>query len=136
MNTLKQIFQLQSIPCVYLHDNLKRLQTKTCFDASFMCLSRSVAFRVTFNDLCCGFLSCIHLKVTDQSWQISPNDFVLHFEIVFCSLLTSNWEVSASRSLYSFISFIEITQKVVVSWYIENIQTILRTGKHTLSVFE
>ena len=53
----------------------------------------------------------------------------------FCSLLTSNWEVSVSRSLYSFISFIQVTQKVAVSWYIENIETILRTGKHTLSVF-
>ena len=48
--TLKQIFQLESIPCVYLHDILKRLLPKVCFDSSFMCLSRFVAFRVTFND--------------------------------------------------------------------------------------
>ena len=46
--TLKQIFQLESIPCVYLHDMLKRLLAKVCFDASFMCLSRFVAFHVTF----------------------------------------------------------------------------------------
>ena len=47
---LKQIFQLQSIPCLHLHDILKRLLAKVCFDASFMCLSRFAAFRVTFND--------------------------------------------------------------------------------------
>ena len=46
--TLKQIFQLENIPCVYLHDLLKRLLAKVCFNASFMCLSRFVAIRVTF----------------------------------------------------------------------------------------
>ena len=44
--TLKQIFQLESIPCVCLHDILKRLLVKVCFDASFMYLSRFAAFRV------------------------------------------------------------------------------------------
>ena len=72
--TLKQIFQLKSIPCVYLHDILKWLWAKACFDASFMCLFGFVAFRVTLNDLCCwtqrcGLLSCIQLWLTDQSWQ-------------------------------------------------------------------
>ena len=62
--------------------------------------------------------------------------FRITLQSCFCNLLTLNWEVSVGRSLYSFISFIEITQKVVLSWYIENIKTILRTGKHTLSVFE
>ena len=51
--TLKQIFPLENIPCVHLYDISKRLLGKVCFDASFMCLSRFVAFRVTFNDLCC-----------------------------------------------------------------------------------
>ena len=73
--TLKQIFQLESIPCVYLDDTLKRLLAKICFDALFMCLSRLVAICVTFNDLCCskqrsGLLSHIHLRVTHRSWQI------------------------------------------------------------------
>ena len=45
--TLKQIFQLESIPCVYLHDILQILLAKVCLDASFMCLSRFVAFSVT-----------------------------------------------------------------------------------------
>ena len=48
--TLKQFFQLESIPCVYLHDILKRLSAKVCFDPSFMCWTRFVVFRVTFND--------------------------------------------------------------------------------------
>ena len=42
--TLKHIFQLESILCVYLHDILKRLVTKVCFDALFTCLFRSVVF--------------------------------------------------------------------------------------------
>ena len=48
MKTLKQIFQLESIPCVYLHDILKRLPAKLCLDVSFMCLSGFVSFRVIF----------------------------------------------------------------------------------------
>ena len=51
--TLKQIFRLERIPCVYLHDFLKKLLAKAGFDASFKCLFRFVAFRVTLNDLCC-----------------------------------------------------------------------------------
>ena len=88
MKTLKQIFQLESIPCVYLHDFMKRLLAKVCFDALFMCLSRFVAFRVTFNDSCCslqrcGLLSFLHLWITNQSWQTGPNESVLHLEINF-----------------------------------------------------
>ena len=37
MNRLKQIFQLESIPCGYLHVILRRLLAKFCFDASFLC---------------------------------------------------------------------------------------------------
>ena len=51
--TLKQIFHLEKIPCVYLHDILKRLLAKAGFDASFMCLLGFVSFRNTLNDLCC-----------------------------------------------------------------------------------
>ena len=46
--TLEQIFQLESISCVYLHDILKRLFAKVCFESSFMCLSRFDAFSVIF----------------------------------------------------------------------------------------
>ena len=86
--TLKQIFQLECIPCVHLHEILKRLLANVCLDALFMCLFRFVAFRVTFNDLCCrtqrcGLLSLIHFKVADESWQTGPNESVLHFEVVF-----------------------------------------------------
>ena len=51
--TLKQIFQFENIPWVYLHGILKRLLAKVCFDASFMCLFGFVAIRVTLNDLGC-----------------------------------------------------------------------------------
>ena len=51
--TLKQIFRLERILFEYLHDILKKLLEKICLDASFMSLFRFVAFRVTFNDLCC-----------------------------------------------------------------------------------
>ena len=51
--TLKQIFHLENIPWVYLHDILKKLLGKDCFDASFMCVSRFVALCGTSNDLCC-----------------------------------------------------------------------------------
>ena len=87
LNTLKQIIQLENIPCVYLHDNLKKLVAKVCFDASFLCLSRFVAFRFILNEVCCwrqrcGLLSRIQLKLTDQIWQTGPNETVLHFEVV------------------------------------------------------
>ena len=45
--TLNQLFLLENIFCLHLHDILKRLLGKVCFDASLMCLSRFVAFRVT-----------------------------------------------------------------------------------------
>ena len=83
LNTLKQIFQLESVPCVCLHDFLTGLLAKVCFVASFMCLSRFLAFPVTFNELCCGLLSCIHLWLTDQGWHTGPNESALHFVVVF-----------------------------------------------------
>ena len=86
--TLKQIFKLENIPFVYLHDILKRLLGKIFFDASFMCLSRLVAIDVTSNNLGswtshCGLLSRKHLRLTDQNWQTGPNELVLHFKVGF-----------------------------------------------------
>ena len=47
-----------------------------------MNLFQFVAFRVTFNDLCCGLLS--HAFVDNgPNWQTGPNEFVLHFKTVF-----------------------------------------------------
>ena len=83
LKILKEIFQLESIPCKLLHDILKGLLPKICFDASRMCLSRFVACHVTFNDSCCGLLSRTHLFMTDQSLQTGPNESVLHCEVVF-----------------------------------------------------
>ena len=51
--TLKQIFEMKTVPCAHLHDILKRLLAKVCLYASLMCLSRFVAFRATLNDYCC-----------------------------------------------------------------------------------
>ena len=73
---------------MFLHDILKWLLANICFDARFMCFSWFVAFCVTFNDLCCwtqrcGLLSRMQLRLTNQSSQTSPNEFVLHFEVVF-----------------------------------------------------
>ena len=85
---LKQIFKLENIPFVHLHDILKRLLGKIFFDVSFMCLSRFVAIYVTSNNLSfwtsrCGLLSCKHLRLTNQNWQTGPNEIVLHFKVGF-----------------------------------------------------
>ena len=71
-----------------LHDYLKRLSSKVCFDASFTSLSRFVSFRVSFNYKCCwtqrcGLFSRIRLWLTDQSWYTGPNESALLFELVF-----------------------------------------------------
>ena len=107
--TLKQIFQLENIPCLRLQNILIRLLAKVCFDALFLCLSRFVAFRVTFNDFCfwmprCGLLSCIHLRVTDQRWQTNPIESVLHFKIVFAVCWHQNGKLL--HVVYFLVSFI------------------------------
>ena len=48
----------------------------------------------------------------------------------FCSLMTSNWEVSSSRLHYSFIKFTQIAKTFVISWYIDDIETNLPIGRH------
>ena len=84
--TLKQVVYLERVLFAYLHAILKRLLKKIYLDACFMCLSRIVGFRYTFNDLCCctqrcGLLSCIQLRVTDQNWQANPNESGIQFEV-------------------------------------------------------
>ena len=85
--TLKQIFQLENITCVYLHDIMKRLVANVSFDASFMCLFRLV--------------------------QV----------------------VSAGCLHYSFIDFTQNNQKIVIGPCIDDIETNLPIGKHTLRAF-
>ena len=63
-----------------------------------MCLCRFVAFCVPFNHLCCwtqgcGLLSCIDLRVTDQSLQTGPNESALHFEVVFVVCWHQIWKL-------------------------------------------
>ena len=86
--TLQQNFQMESKPCMVLHDILKWLLAKTCFDASFICLLKFVSIRVTFNDLCrwtqrCGVLSRIQLSLTVQSCHTGPNESLSHVEVSF-----------------------------------------------------
>ena len=54
---------------------------------------------------------------------------------LFCSLLTSNLEVSTGGLHYGFVDFTQVTQKFVISSYIDDIKTNLPIGKHTLRVF-
>ena len=61
--------------------------------------------------------------------------FDIAFRSYFCSLLTSDWGVSTGRFLYSFKSFSQITQKLVISSYVEEMETNLPVGKHTLRGF-
>ena len=134
LKLLKQIFHLESIPCVCLHDILMKLLAKLCLDALFVCLSRFVAFRVTLNNFCCGLFSRLHLRVTNQSWQTGPNESAFPFRSCFCSWLTSNWEVSLGRSGYIFVDFAQIQLQFVISSYIEDNETILLIGKRFLCV--
>ena len=104
-----------------------------------MCLFRFVAFCVTFNDLCCwtqrcGLLSRIHWRVTDQNWQTGPNESVLDLEIVFvvCWHQIRKLVRSFSKQFYNF--FLNALQ-IVISLYIEDIETNLSDEKHILGVF-
>ena len=108
MIKLKQIFQLESKPCMVLHDILKRLLAKMCF-------SWFVAIPVTFNDLCCwmqpcGSLSRIQIKLTDQSWQTSLNESVLHFEVVFVGCWHQIEKFVQAIYITFFVIFTHITQ--------------------------
>ena len=99
-----------------------------------MCLSRFVAFRVTFNKLCGGLLPFMHLKGTDQSWHIGPKDLFLTLRSCFWSLLTLKSEFSADR-LPASIKFAQFTQEFVISLYIKDNETNFPKAKQTLRVF-
>ena len=93
--------------------NFEEIVGKCFFDASFMCLSRFVAFRFTFNDLCCWtqrccLLSRIHLRVTKQSWQTSPNEAAVHFKVVFVVCWHPIGKLVQVVYNCSFISFIKL----------------------------
>ena len=86
--TLKQIFQLEKHTLRVFTWKFKEIIGKGLFGSFIQCLFRFVLFLVIFNDLSCwtqgcGLLSRIHLRVTDQSWQTSPNESVLHFKVLF-----------------------------------------------------
>ena len=87
-----------------------------------------------FNELWCGLLSCMHLWVTDQSWRTGPNESALHFEVVFvvCWHQIRKLLWSFSKQFYNF--FLNALH-IVISSYIEDIETNLPIGKHILRVF-
>ena len=64
------------------------------------------------------------------------NSICITFWSCFCSFLTSNWEVDTGRLHYTFIIFTQITQKSVISRYIDHIETNLSIGKHMKRVFK
>ena len=86
--TLKQIFQLVSIPCVYLHD-IKKISWEAfvsmfhlcvCFDLlQFMSLQTFYAAERRVVVYCHAYI----LRVTNQSWQTGLNESVLNFKVVF-----------------------------------------------------
>ena len=51
---------------------------KTLFHCFIYVFVSILALPGTFNELCCGLLSCIHLWLTDQSWHTGPNESALH----------------------------------------------------------
>ena len=109
MITLKQIFELKTVPCAHLHEILKKLLAKVCFDASLMCLFQFVAFRATLNDLWrwtqrCGLLSRIQIRITDQNWQTGPNELVSHFVVGFVVCWHQNGNLV--QVVYIKVSFI------------------------------
>ena len=77
-----------------------------CVDLlQFVSLSRFMLLNKTL------WLTVTHaFKGKEPSWQTGPNESALHFQVVFFSLLTSNWEVSTGRSLNSFLIISEITK--------------------------
>ena len=77
---------------MYLHDILKRLSAKICFDASFMCLGRFVAFRVTLTTYAVAYCHA-RLEITDQSWHTGPNESVLRFEVVLVVCYNQIWKL-------------------------------------------
>ena len=116
-----------------LHDILKRLLAK-------MCNSWFAAIPVFIKDLCgwmqrCASLSCMQLRLTDDSWQTSPNESVLHFEIV----VVGCWHQTEKLVQVVYITFslflLKLINFIVISSYIDDIETNLANGKHTFSVF-
>ena len=103
-----------------------------------MCLFRFVGFCVAFNDLCCwtSWFTVTHtIKINRPKLADWSKWIFITLWSCFCSLLTSNWEVNTGRLHYSFINFTQITQKVNISWYIDDIETKLPIGRQTLRVF-
>ena len=66
-----------------LYEILKRLLQKFVSTFNLCVCYYLLHFVLLFNNLCCGSLSHKHLRVTNQTQQTGPNEFALHFEVLF-----------------------------------------------------
>ena len=122
LKILKQIFQLESSPWVVFHAIFKRLFPRFGFDAPFMCLFQFFFFHTVISN-----------KPKLAHWS---NSNCITLWSCFCSLLTSNWEVSTCSLHYSFIDYTQNTKKFVISSCTDDIETNIPIGKHTMRVIK
>ena len=135
--TLKQIFQIENISyiCMIFCKDCWKIVIE-CFIFVFVTIC---CFSCCSYDLCCwtqrcGLLSRIRLKITNQVRQTSPNESVLHFWFVFVACWRQIGKlvqvVCITVSLFS-----RITQTFIISSFIDDVETNLAIGKHTLGAF-
>ena len=130
---MKQIFPLKTIPCVYYmiiwtkrsQNLVSMLHLCNCFNLLHF-VSLLTRYTVAYSH---AFVEN-GPKLADWSKWVC-----ITLRSCFCSLLTSNWEVSTGRSPCSFISFDQITQNFVLSSFIKDIAANLPFRKHILRVF-
>ena len=74
-------------------------------------------------------------RMTDQYWQTSPNESVLHFEIVFVVCWHQIGNLVQVVYITVSLILIKLHNCFVKSSYIDDIETNLPIGKHTLRAF-
>ena len=81
------------------------------------------------------WLTVMHTSMVNRAKMADWSKwFRITLQSCFCSLLTSNWEVSTGRFLNSFLITSEVTKQFVIIWFIEDNETNLPIKKHTLRV--
>ena len=140
IENIETIFQLESTPCVYLRDSFNRLLVEVLFRCfiyvfvSICCISCHFYWLMPLNAAL--WITVTHTFESNKPKLADCSKWVCTaLRSCFCSLLTSNWKVSAGRFVYIFIKFPQTTQKFVISSYIENLETNIPIAKHTLRVF-
>ena len=136
MMILKQILQLESIPWVFCmifrRDCLQRFVSML-----HLCVFIDFLHFVVLSKIYgvererCDSLSRIQQWITYQSWQTGPIQSVLRFEVVFVVFWRQIGKLIQVVCHYTFIIFTQITQKFLITWFIDDIETNLPIGKHT-----